>query len=114
MGAVSGLLYREFIQYTAIILQFQCTDTYVGRAAHEISNATFYKLLENRQPIYFQATCRMYHGIFPCAARTKNNVAVSPATKLPRVWSALSAFVSSQTVGGTLQSPNQTKFFFLP
>ena len=26
-------------------------------AAHEISNATFYKLLENRQPVYFQATC---------------------------------------------------------
>ena len=38
------------------------------RAAHEISND---KLLE-----------RMYHAIFPCAARTNNNVAVSPATKV--------------------------------
>ena len=52
------------------------------RAVHEISNATFYKLLENRQPVYFQATCRMYHAIFPCAACTNNNVAVSPATKV--------------------------------
>ena len=52
------------------------------RAAHEISNATFYKLLENRQPVYFQATCRMYNAIFPCAARTNNNVAVSPTTKV--------------------------------
>ena len=52
------------------------------RAAHELSNATFYKLLENRQPVYFQATCRMYHVIFPCAACTNNNVAVWPATKV--------------------------------
>ena len=33
------------------------------RAAHEISNATFYNLPENRQPVYFQVTCRMYHAI---------------------------------------------------
>ena len=52
------------------------------RAAHEILNAMFYKLLENRQPVYFQATCRMYHEIFPCAAHTNNDVAVSPATKV--------------------------------
>ena len=52
------------------------------RAVHEISNATFYKLFENRQPIYFQATCRMYHAIFPCAACTNNIVAVSPAKKV--------------------------------
>ena len=51
-------------------------------AAHEISNATFCKLLENRQPVYFQAICRMYHVIFPCTAHTNNNVAVSPATKV--------------------------------
>ena len=48
----------------------------------EILNATFYKLLENRQPVYFQATCRMYHAIFPCAPRTNNNVAVSLVTKV--------------------------------
>ena len=30
----------------------------------EISNATFYKLLENRPPVFFQATCRMYYAIF--------------------------------------------------
>ena len=30
----------------------------------EILNATFYKLLENRPPVYFQETCRMYHAIF--------------------------------------------------
>ena len=51
-------------------------------AAHETSNATFYKLLENIKCVYFQATCRMYHAIFPCAARTNNNVAVSSATKV--------------------------------
>ena len=51
-------------------------------AAHETSNATFYKLLENRPPVYFQATCRMYHAIFPCTARMNNKVAVSPATKV--------------------------------
>ena len=65
-------------------------------AAHEISDATFYKLLENRQPVYFQATCRIYHAIFPCAARTNNNVAVSPATKLPHVWTALQCRLSSR------------------
>ena len=71
-----------------------CTATLLFvRVAHEISNAiyTFYKLLENRQPVYFQATCRMYHAIFPCAARTNINVAVSPATKVAlvdRAWSA--------------------------
>ena len=54
-------------------------------AAHEITNATFYK---NRQVVYFQATCRMYHVIFPCAARMNNNVAVLLVTKLPHVWSA--------------------------
>ena len=47
-----------------------------------ISNATFYKLLENKQLVYFQATCRMYHAIFPCAAHTNNDVAVSPVTKV--------------------------------
>ena len=30
----------------------------------EISNATLYKLLENRPPVYFQVTCRTYHVIF--------------------------------------------------
>ena len=30
----------------------------------------------------FQVTCRMYHAIFPCATRTNNTVAVSPATKV--------------------------------
>ena len=51
-------------------------------AAHEISNATFYKLLENRQPVYLRATSRMYHAIFPCETHTNNDVAVSPATKI--------------------------------
>ena len=51
-------------------------------AVHEISNVTFYKLLENRQPVYFQATCRMYHVIFPCTACKNNNVAVSLVTKV--------------------------------
>ena len=38
-------------------------------AAHEI-NATFYKLFKNRQPVYFQAICRMYHAIFSmCSTR---------------------------------------------
>ena len=45
-------------------------------------HCTFYKLLENRQPVYFQAICRMYHVIFPCTARTNNDVAVLPATKV--------------------------------
>ena len=52
------------------------------RAAHEISNAALCKLLEDRQPVYFQATCSMYHAIFPCAACMNNNVAVSPVTKV--------------------------------
>ena len=51
-------------------------------AVHELLNATFYKLLENRQPVYFQVTCRMYYAIFPCTARMSNNVAVSPVTKV--------------------------------
>ena len=70
------------------------------RAAHEISNATFYKLLENRQPVCFQATCRMYHAIFPCAAHTNNNVAVSPATK---VASCMVGSVYSQQCTGMNQ-----------
>ena len=49
------------------------------RAPHGILNATFYKLLENRQPIYFQATC---HALLPCRACTNNNVAMSSATKV--------------------------------
>ena len=64
-----------FVAGDTITLFFVC-------AAHEISNATFYKLLENRQPVYFQAICRVYHAIFPCAARMNNNDAVSPATKV--------------------------------
>ena len=61
-------------------------------AAHETSHATctFYKLLENRQPVYFQATCSMYHAIFPCAACTNNNVAVSPVTKVASCMVGLS------------------------
>ena len=64
-----------FVAGDTATLLFMC-------AVHGMSNATFYKLLENRQPIYFQATCRMYHLIFPCAACMNNNVAVSPVTKV--------------------------------
>ena len=64
------------------------------RAVHEISNAVFYKLLENRQPVYFQATCRMYHAIYPCTARTNNNVAVSPVTKVALCMVGLRPIVS--------------------
>ena len=74
------------------------------RAAHEISNATFYKLLENRQPIYmyFQATGRMYHAIFPCAAHTNNNVAVSPATKVASCMVGLTIATATVQPGTSL------------
>ena len=69
------------------------------RAAHEISNATFYKLLENKQPVYFQATSRMYHAIFPCAARTNNNAAVSPVTKVASCMVGLNACYTASDFG---------------
>ena len=53
------------------------------RVVHEILNAKFYKLLENRQPVHFQVACRNVPcDIFPYAACTNNNVAVSPARKV--------------------------------
>ena len=39
--------------------------------------------VSDARAVYSQATCRMQHSIhISCAARTNNNVAVSPATKV--------------------------------
>ena len=53
-------------------------------AVHELSHGTLYKLLANRQVVYYQVTCRMCHFfhaqmiMLPCHQQQK----------LPRIWSA--------------------------
>ena len=54
----------------------------------EILNATFYKLLENRPLVYFQATCRMYHAIFHAQLAQMIMLPCHQQQKLPCVRSA--------------------------